>query len=278
MKIGVFAFVFFLTLSSRLSAQNLIINGGFEDINSPLVIGWESIGNPPQIYHTFSTGQHGSTVDVNVTPFEGDYFVVLNTGGGSQETSYSQLTQAVSVAGGEFISGAFYFSSSDWVPPWNDTGTITLVPTDPCSGLSSILLAKKDVAAVGSYGAMAGWETFSHSFDSDEAGNYMLVLRVQDAVDFAYSSYLAVDALYLDIAPGCHYNLLGDLNDDCKVDFFDFNLLANEWLNACEAPIWCNRTDLNRSNFVDFGDLELMAINWLIDCSVQPPNRACVPK
>jgi hypothetical protein len=43
----------------------------------------------------------------------------------------------------------------------------------------------------------------------------------------------------------CLYNLAGDLNDDCKVDFLDFAIMAN---------------------------------NWLIDCMEEPDNPACVHK
>ena len=44
---------------------------------------------------------------------------------------------------------------------------------------------------------------------------------------------------------GCQYLLDGDLNDDCKVDFSDF---------------------------------VMMAANWLIDCDQTPENPACIPK
>lgn len=43
----------------------------------------------------------------------------------------------------------------------------------------------------------------------------------------------------------CQYVLAGDLNDDCRVDFFDF---------------------------------AAMAANWLVDCDVTPGDPACVPK
>lgn len=43
----------------------------------------------------------------------------------------------------------------------------------------------------------------------------------------------------------CRYKLAGDLNDDCKVDFADFSLMAE---------------------------------NWLVDCREDPTNPACVPK
>jgi len=43
----------------------------------------------------------------------------------------------------------------------------------------------------------------------------------------------------------CLYTLAGDLNDDCKVDFADF---------------------------------AVMATNWLVDCELHPTDPACVPK
>jgi len=43
----------------------------------------------------------------------------------------------------------------------------------------------------------------------------------------------------------CLYQLIGDLNDDCRVDDLDY---------------------------------ELMAENWLIDCNLDPENPACIPK
>jgi hypothetical protein len=47
------------------------------------------------------------------------------------------------------------------------------------------------------------------------------------------------------IAPVCEYALAGDLNDDCKVDFYDFAEMAS---------------------------------NWLIDCAAEPGNSACIHK
>ena len=43
----------------------------------------------------------------------------------------------------------------------------------------------------------------------------------------------------------CEYLLDGDLDDNCKVDFYD---------------------------------LAKMAANWLIDCDTDPDDPACVPK
>lgn len=40
-----------------------------------------------------------------------------------------------------------------------------------------------------------------------------------------------------DLEPGCLFDLLGDLNDDCRVDFFDFALMASNWLIDCEQQL-----------------------------------------
>lgn len=62
------------------------------------------------------------------------------------------------------------------------------------------------------------------------------------------NDFVAIAAGYnhsLAIKRNCEYVLTGDLNDDCKVDFSDF---------------------------------EILAANWLIDCNLDPSNPACVPK
>jgi hypothetical protein len=62
------------------------------------------------------------------------------------------------------------------------------------------------------------------------------------------NDFVAIAAGYnhsLAIKRNCEYELAGDLNDDCKVDFSDF---------------------------------EILAANWLIDCNLDPSDSACVPK
>jgi subtilisin family serine protease len=56
-----------------------------------------------------------------------------------------------------------------------------------------------------------------------------------------------------------------DLNWDCVVDFRDFAVLANEWLDTgcCEA-------DLYEDYKVDFKDLAIMADNWLEEGQMRP--------
>jgi len=272
-------FVIIIALSANCVTGAQILNGSFEvDLKDPN-FSWQSSGCAPEILQTFSTSEHGSLVPVlgvTIEPNDGQYFVLLRSDDGGR-IGYSQLTQRITVNTGESITGAYFFSTSDWVPPWNDTATIKLVP-DSCSGLAEILLAYKDVNSVGSYSSMPGWATFSCTFTDANAGSYTLTLRVEDVQDTAYASYLAVDALEIVPKPGCPYALEGDIDDNCKVDFFDLDLLASEWLNNCDSSTWCNNCDINQSSMVDFADFATMAANWLIDCYAEPENPACVPK
>ena len=72
---------------------------------------------------------------------------------------------------------------------------------------------------------------------------------------------------------GCQYKLIGDINNDCRVDFLDVQTFVNTcWLTA--GP----EGDLYVDGWVDFRDLAVMANNWLIDCAQTPEDPACVPK
>jgi hypothetical protein len=62
------------------------------------------------------------------------------------------------------------------------------------------------------------------------------------------NNYIAISAGWahsLGLKQVCLYVLSGDLNDDCKVDFYDFAMMAG---------------------------------NWLIDCNIEPTNPACIWK
>ena len=242
----------FLSAACSLNAQ--VLNGDFEaGMNN-----WDPNGHESECLTTSSHlyGYDSITrepIYTTIYPIDGQHFVMLKTGSGcvgDTNKSWTQLTQLISVNEGQSITGSYFFATDDWVPPWNDIATIYLSSPEPNSitGLYDIeiLLARRDVNSVGSYFSMEDWERFSHTFGSSEAGDYMLVLRVEDAVDCAYASYLAVDALYIVDQPmvTCAYKLAGDVNRDCKVDLVDFAKMAE---------------------------------NWLIDCNAEPTNSACTP-
>lgn len=270
---------FFLTAACSLNAQ--ILNGGF-DANSNFPDFWQvgPGGITPQIFSRLltSTSPYGSNDSVTVQAYEGQYFVRLKTGVEQQYPQHSRLTQEITINALQKISGAYFFYTSDWLvaggwPNYNDHATIKLIPY-PSSGRPEIILAYRDVNSpdVGSFGAMADWATFSHTFDSNSAGSYTLEIMIEDVGDGSYPSYLCVDALKIE----CIYKLAGDINSDCKVNFYDFVLLANQWLSTC-ATVPCS-ADINPipDGVVDFGDLAIMAEHWLIDCVTL--DSACEPR
>jgi hypothetical protein len=54
----------------------------------------------------------------------------------------------------------------------------------------------------------------------------------------------------------------GDINDDNNIDFIDFALFAEQWLEInCND---CNGTDLNGDRTVGLDDLWQFAQNWLV--------------
>jgi len=60
--------------------------------------------------------------------------------------------------------------------------------------------------------------------------------------------------------------LPGDLNGDDYVDFSDFAVFAQYWLNSdCHAPDWCLGADFGPDGDVDCADLEEFASYWLTD-------------
>ncbi len=55
-----------------------------------------------------------------------------------------------------------------------------------------------------------------------------------------------------------------DFNSDTIVDFCDYATFASHWRETgCNAPYWCNGTDLDISGTVDVNDLRLFCEFWL---------------
>jgi hypothetical protein len=75
----------------------------------------------------------------------------------------------------------------------------------------------------------------------------------------------------------CEFALAGDLNNDCKVDFADLEIMVEQWLQPPGLPsadIW----PPDGNDIVNFEDFAVMAENWLIDCHANSSNPACVPE
>ena len=71
--------------------------------------------------------------------------------------------------------------------------------------------------------------------------------------------YTVVAALGTELDPWCYV-----LEPDCFVDQYDLKLLVSQWQDSgCEYPGWCGGADLNVSGKVDFIDFALLAERWL---------------
>ncbi len=92
----------------------------------------------------------------------------------------------------------------------------------------------------------------------------------------AYCTYLplietnnpGIDTRY-DPAPslcGCPIPppLVGDLDENCRVNWGDFAIFASHWLQSpCTADDWCGGADMDHSGQVNWGDFAIFASHWL---------------
>ncbi len=101
-----------------------------------------------------------------------------------------------------------------------------------------------------------------------------------EAASFANSPKLTIH--YLD-EPVCgdanHPYPIGDLNQNCYVNWGDFSLFAAHWLDTgCVATTWCGGADLDGSSQVDWADFSIFAAHWLEctdpSCGCQTPSNA----
>jgi len=59
-------------------------------------------------------------------------------------------------------------------------------------------------------------------------------------------------------------NQQADFDDDCDVDFVDYDDFAFNWLRTgCTGPGWCGGADLTEDGSVDANDLRLFTKNWM---------------
>ncbi len=235
-------------------------------------------------------------------PVDGSRFVVLSTGdlglNSDSIIDHAAISQVITFEPGQRLTGYFFFGTCDFLH-YNDYGTISLFPVDPNSGLpEEIVLAYKDVMAVGDYGSMEDWEAFSYDFTASTAGTYELTCAVYDIHDTIYKSYLAVDGLRL-CSPLWDK---GDINMDCSIDLTDLFILSSAWLSECPDPnamdgdpntvpvrpvppgyviipdpnymsdpnCPCEISDLDGNYWVDHEDLRILTDNWLENGYKQP--------
>ena len=149
------------------------------------------------------------------TPPDGNDFVAIAAGGREPQRKVIVGYGLALKSDGSLVQ----WGVDDWIPPLgNDFVAIA-------AGEFHSLALKSD-------GSIVGWGQNGKGAAVPPAGNGFV------AISAGYNNSLA-------IRRHCQYVLTGDLNDDCRVDFSDF---------------------------------ALMAANWLIDCNLNPQNPACVAK
>jgi alpha-tubulin suppressor-like RCC1 family protein len=81
------------------------------------------------------------------------------------------------------------------------------------------------------------------------------------STDSDFVAIAAGDFHSLAVELNCLYLLQGDLDDNCRVNLHDFQILASAWLSGHTLA-----------------DLQFMTANWLTDCRLTPSDPACIPE
>jgi len=60
-----------------------------------------------------------------------------------------------------------------------------------------------------------------------------------------------------------HLPPLGDIDNDCFVNLWDYSTVAKQMSNTCTGPDWCGGADVNEDGKVDLLDILIQANNWV---------------
>ncbi|MDD5457894.1 MAG: hypothetical protein PHF37_00655 [Phycisphaerae bacterium] len=253
----VFSHIVAAILLLATAAMGQVLNGSFEDFNDVTFMptDWNSV-NVVFVVSTFTSDpQRQRQWLVNeVNAVDGQYFVMLGTAEGGYQESY--VYQTITITSGQELSFFYFFGTYDYMP-YNDWASIRLTDiNNPAIVIKELFYI--DVNNVNSYGSTDGWRYFSHVFTEDEEGTYNLELFVSDCYDSVFESFFAVDGLQI-----CLTEQVGNLNDDCTVDFADFGILSSYWQQECYEPNCPADIADPNDDFVDSQDLQVLTTYWL---------------
>ena len=104
--------------------------------------------------------------------------------------------------------------------------------------------------------------------NSDDFGDYFVIEvdrskliipgRLTWQVDYTRTGTMAMQMMSAGFLMGDNA-VAGDITGEGKVDFYDIQALAGQWLKPPGVP----SADINGDNFVDFKDFALLAENWM---------------
>ncbi|MFI4912525.1 MAG: hypothetical protein ACIAQZ_12740 [Sedimentisphaeraceae bacterium JB056] len=258
-------------------ALSEIVNGDFElsepnDLGS-IPTGWIT-ENYAMVHDTFTpVFERGQSVtwsfpDSTVTPAEGESFLVISTGdiGVDTASTYGLAKQLCTFEEGQTLHGKYFFGTGDYLG-WNDYAEIWLAPYDP-NVSRGITIQSVDVSIVGDYQSTDGWQTFSHTFTAQDAGDYYIIFGVYDKQDAIYKSYLMIDDVKCStLPPG------GDFNADGDVNYEDITTFNEVLYQDCTDPnAICTYTDIsgnevsydyNQDGLLTPEDVVPVTQNWL---------------
>jgi hypothetical protein len=166
-----------------------------------------------------------------------------------------------------------FYPSSFWTNPGGDFSGIVS---------ASLMVSRK----AGFYSWTSEQMAADVQFFLDEpANNFGWIIRADETLDRDKKYFASLQnstvanrpLLTVTYTLPCLFNLTGDLNNDCRVDYSDLELIVEIWLADCTNPGEpCY--DLNQDNITNLVEFAAMADNWLTDCEVFPVDPQCVPK
>jgi hypothetical protein len=155
-----------LALTSSASAAITLANPGFE---TGTTAGWQGDGSATSSYADY-------------TARSGTYFGLVRSPGCPGQ----HLEQTFTAGVGDVLSGWAFFRTGDYLP-YDDDGDVRIAVTQ--SGDSTVLFSSS-VSEVGGSGATP-WKSFSFLIPAD--GEYVLAVRVDNAVDCGEESAVGID-------------------------------------------------------------------------------------
>jgi beta-glucanase (GH16 family) len=230
MRIGHLALVVLIACSAATSAGELLVNGGFEGVQT----GWNKWG--PNAYIVSDPCYFRGSASAVTYWVDSGWVQTVPAGAGDNFTLSGEMIYPSSHA----LSGRKAYLKIEF---WNGSG----------SGATQ--LGYVEVGILGPSDSANQWHSFSGNVTAPAGtAEARVVLLTYDigtqgsGSGWAYFDNISLAATQIPKGP--------DYNNDQSVDFEDLAYLTSKWLTV--SPEY----DLNGDNFVDFNDFAIFAQSW----------------